>query len=892
MVERIEDPCVEQQVEQREESSESVPPSNSRSFSTPTELFPVNQREVVEQSTVRESILAEEEIVYQKFKNKIMRTGLEAMAVQEWKDNLDSVDTFRFVAGLMHFFDGNNMQFYNKTFSQSFELGTPFSIDIRSLPSSHALKERAALELTFDVDTLNRLIENKNLNLPSYEYLKGLINGFESERDALIQHNVEKLDTFFKSPAAFFLEEAEDSIIPMLETVSFYPVTGKLNLQETNQPEHKLTSVYRLYAAMLSEASADSFRETYTGDRVQKFSATSVSKINDITEQATNQNTQSQLFSRAELIMNSHVRMSMNMKHKSKICEFLTEQSLDSVLLDFLTLEEFLIEDEFVQIVDQSKYGGALNNKLTFNHKPKIYDAHKIINKMVENIDSTLDLIEKSRLQHPIPYYTVDVVEYMLAPVFDAWTTGEPQMDLADFVQNNKRNIKEILEGKPSFSEVVAYRVEKINLENTEQEVVQEFYFFNDQSTEYIDFIDSQVSYNKSYEYKIYAINAVINSKYSYSKPLEPYSTDQAKQPSPTYEFDIECESSLYFIETPYYRQQITVLDKPPLFPQPEIIPFYQDASKVAFRLTPTYGTVSDKPISILQEDEQIINKMLSTQGNPADGKIIYSGDSQPTEYEMLLIDYEPYTYKEFSNGAKFNFLSIHNSGYIELNLESNKKYYFIFRAKDNSGISNPSQVFSLVLNSHADGVYVEFDEHEMRLEDTADVLTFERILKIEPSPEQLSVNFEQHREQSNFYLSAPPVSELTLGGFSDLEHLWTNEYRFRLISRTTGKAIDLNVEYGYEIIEDRTPTNRIYFIPDYDGDGDEEISIPILQNPTSMLEGAADSQPDLPDDLSDNIASASQGIVRQAAQQDAGFGATNSAANRSSGGGDSSSGY
>ena len=105
-----------------------------------------------------------------------------------------------------------------------------------------------------------------------------------------------------------------------------------------------------------------------------------------------------------------------------------------------------------------------------------------------------------------------------------------------------------------------------------------------------------------------------------------------------------------------------------------------------------------------------------------------------------------------------------------------------------------------------------------MTTEEAADVLTFERILKIDPSPEQMAINFQEHMQEEGFYLSAPPAAELSLGGHDDLEQLWSNEYRFRLISRTTGKAIDLNIEYGYKAFNSEIyiSGDSIIFRPDF----------------------------------------------------------------------------
>ena len=176
-----------------------------------------------------------------------------------------------------------------------------------------------------------------------------------------------------------------------------------------------------------------------------------------------------------------------------------------------------------------------------------------------------------------------------------------------------------------------------------------------------------------------------------------------------------------------------------------------------------------------------------------------------------------------------------------------------IFRASDNAGISNPSLVYTLTLNSHVDGIYIEFDEYEMLPENLAEPMTFERVLKIDPSPEQMSVDFSEQMEQENFYASAPPVSELQLG--LEESKLWTRDFKFRLVSRTTGRAIDLNVKYDYKIIQPPEPFNMEDYADGVSGEvaRDQEARDEIIESVIRALNDES-SEPlaiiEEPDDL------------------------------------------
>ncbi len=74
-------------------------------------------------------------------------------------------------------------------------------------------------------------------------------------------------------------------------------------------------------------------------------------------------------------------------------------------------------------------------------------------------------------------------------------------------------------QSKPS--EIVAYRVEKIGGpvtgDSNTQSALQNFWIFNDESLNTLNLIDSQIKYDTTYTYKVYAYYAIKGFKYRYS---------------------------------------------------------------------------------------------------------------------------------------------------------------------------------------------------------------------------------------------------------------------------------------------------------------------------------------------------------------------------------------
>ena len=585
-------------------------------------------------------------------------------------------------------------------------------------------------------------------------------------------------------------------------------------------------------------------------------------------------------------IVNKHVKISMNTHHESSMCTFLEENKLDTILLDYLATNNEFENTNYSQILDQSKLQDPINNRLILDYKPKIFDASLFFERIFENIDNTIDFVKSVKHTHPVPYYQENF-NALTEQLAVSEITGDVERFINSFTSENTRNYEEILKGFRAPSQVVAYRVEKQDL--LTGQTLQNFYFFNDQDTQEIEFLDSQVIHKKNYIYRIFAISIVVANEYSYTKlparPVDYFKTEQ----KPIYEFSVENQPKLFFMETPYFQKEVVILSKPPLHPEYDILPFFEHPEKVAFAFYPSYGSLTQKPIKILDSDELIINRMIEVQS--LDGESVhYSGDSLPTQYQILLLDTEPAEFRDFSKAQVFTTDAYNNSGYIEMNLETNKRFYLVFRAIDSAGISNPIEVYTLVLNSHADGVFVEFNEFEMSEKTLNEPIIFERIIKIEPSSQQAIVNFSNLIEEPNFYNSAPDVDSLSLGISED--KIWAKNYKFRLISRVTGKAIDININYGFQrlqasglsdlLIELNVARASDLSISTQSGDSfwasrntqtlnlnDGTTNTPISSTNTE------DTSTDLnlPDDFYDNVSQGSEEARQRAQQQDAAVG-------------------
>ena len=87
---------------------------------------------------------------------------------------------------------------------------------------------------------------------------------------------------------------------------------------------------------------------------------------------------------------------------------------------------------------------------------------------------------------------------------------------LRDIVKDNTRSIEQILEGDTCHTETVIYRVAKYRGNPENGQPVQNYWFPNSNKIDVLEMVDTQVKYNKTYTYKVFAYQLVIGSEYNY----------------------------------------------------------------------------------------------------------------------------------------------------------------------------------------------------------------------------------------------------------------------------------------------------------------------------------------------------------------------------------------
>lgn len=365
----------------------------------------------------------------------------------------------------------------------------------------------------------------------------------------------------------------------------------------------------------------------------------------------------------------------------------------------------------------------------------------------------------------------------------DFWNNGEEDTfydainKYRDYNRSMHRSAFQIFEGSPSYSEVLAYRVEKTD--TSSGEVVQNFFFANTPDIEEFTFLDTQVVPGKRYTYRIFTINFVVGSKYNYETNnlsyekvnlIDPSQNEMRRYSDGTTSDELfgdflkyakiripmSIEPDIRLIEAPYFEREITTVssDLPPLFPDVSVAESHRTTQSylepTMFMLSPQFGSSVEAPVPMRDQDLPVIQTMRENQEssyallaensiNLSPDNLMFRSDTLPTHYEMFYSFRRPRGYADLYGSQMLTTTS--DQPFFDLDVPLNKELFVTFRSRDLAGVSNPGPIYELIKHNYGDGTYFSFETLETYpLESN---LTFENLLSIEPSIYQRSINLD-----------------------------------------------------------------------------------------------------------------------------------------------------
>ena len=412
---------------------------------------------------------------------------------------------------------------------------------------------------------------------------------------------------------------------------------------------------------------------------------------------------------------------------------------------------------------------------------------------------------------------------------------------LENLTKKQLRTYASTMRGTKAHTETLAYRVEKIKTSTAgigdptpAGEVVQTFWVANAHDIKKLQYVDTQVRYGETYEYKIYAYNLVFGSKYTYdfNKCLvntakgpvlaSPWVVAADKSPAspPYFEFDVNTVPTLTVIEVPYFNQVTHISDDPPLPPNVDITPFVGVKNKILISLNNSTGDIEIQPMYIEEEDGNQHTSLLYKQekmlqdkdNNYLNTKITYKSDDFAKYYQIYRSETKPINpstdpnsvYKSFQGKKIAELETAKEAGFIDM-IAPNKKYYYTFRSIDSHGlVSFPTQVYQveMVENSGANYLLIDIVEFDSPKK-TKTTKSMKKYIMIEPALAQEVLNFaESNLSPASALDFAPPKPILGDVG-ADQSIFNDKKFKIRIRSKNSGRVFDLNVRFESKLETD-----------------------------------------------------------------------------------------
>lgn len=366
------------------------------------------------------------------------------------------------------------------------------------------------------------------------------------------------------------------------------------------------------------------------------------------------------------------------------------------------------------------------------------------------------------------------------------WTSGE--FNIKEFIAKNNKSVA-WNDGGTTY-EIVMLKIEKyIGSSNTP---IQEIYLgFDDKSPNNIEFIDNQVFIGKTYRYEIKAIIASYDIAYTYSK-----STNDRE-----IIYVMNQEPSQTFLEIPWFSFFNNTFGTGLAVPDAEFLTENNKPNRIRALISSNTANTAPKPINT--KDEEYFRKVIDTTG-----KILF--DNENFDYcQVYKLTKEPKMLSDF-NGFEYKKL-LKNQIFVD-EISNNQDFYYIFQNKTNNGkVSNPSVIYKVRLNLNDYGFEPIIQIFDIRtpteiLSDFYKKQNFVRkVLKIEPSYYQKlvkEVGIPGTYKFSDITLNTTSFNE----AYTPYSGIWENandnsNYKIRITSVSTGRKVDIKLNFKYRII-------------------------------------------------------------------------------------------
>jgi hypothetical protein len=265
-------------------------------------------------------------------------------------------------------------------------------------------------------------------------------------------------------------------------------------------------------------------------------------------------------------------------------------------------------------------------------------------------------------------------------------------------------------------------------------------------------------------------------------------------------------EPSIKLVEIPIYSKTLKVLDNPPA--TLDIMPYQllDNSRTIGFKIKTEAFSKIKIPSTVNSDDEDYVKSYASSKDMLSTDKISVSSRSPDAKIEVYRLEEKPASMSSFNdNLLKTYDLAISDekgtNTYVECEdiVETNKKYYYMFRSVNSQGIAGPpTEVYETELINDGGYNYVNFvalSEEDLEQDVFIDpIKTFKKLINLKPNLEQIELDDTAVDYSQPSYTQ---LDSLQIGNPDVDDSIWNKTFKLRLTSKKTGKKIDLNITYN-----------------------------------------------------------------------------------------------
>ena len=367
---------------------------------------------------------------------------------------------------------------------------------------------------------------------------------------------------------------------------------------------------------------------------------------------------------------------------------------------------------------------------------------------------------------------------------------------LKSITKTGFRSFSDILNNVECYKEALCYSFQKFNEFELDSSRLQNIYApAGSLST---SFSDTQVKYGVTYLYRADAHYMIIGNSYSY-RNVRYYEEDDTTYATA----EVVNKPSIMIVPFELFTESKSIIQPPPVFPQVTFKTENNSTKEIQIYLSPTKNGIKSNFTKLTAEDNnqlELMQQFFSTK----DGKFKFETTVDSGLYEIFRLSYAPESIDQFSN-AKLREIRMpyRSTDAIFFDyVEDNKDYYYVFRQINEKGLtSNPTSVYKVRLIVDADDARVLIDSYEFPVKKVSEPRTnFKSMMQIKPAVEQ-TLFLEEQNDLSNNSSIKGKLDGLKLG--IQQEAVWGRKFKLRVRSKTSGKMIDINI--NFELSKNKT---------------------------------------------------------------------------------------